>query len=320
MKCPVCKSELESIVKKCSNCGFDELQREFINAEDAVSWFENVIVPYRVKWEQNKNQPVFLSADELYAQLTAKQRQNIANHINETINEFETIPYGDGLEITCYNGTSATVVIPNQINGKTVLKLGDSLFENCKWITDVTLPNELTTIGSKVFRNTSLAHIAFPNSIKEIGEEAFAWSAITEIIFPPSVEIIPDGICEYCKKLATVIIMGAIEIGKRAFCVCETMTRLGLPETLVTISDNAFSCCFALDNIILPASLQSIYGDFHGSARGSVVILNDNLIWSPKRRDSLTRGITIFCNPGSTSQQHARDWGIKMKLLSEYQR
>lgn len=59
VKCPVCKAKLASSVSKCSICGFGDLRREFINAEDAATWFENVVVPYRVKWEQSKSQPAF---------------------------------------------------------------------------------------------------------------------------------------------------------------------------------------------------------------------------------------------------------------------
>ena len=50
-----------------------------------------------------------------------------------------------------------------------------------------------------------------------------------------------------------------------------------------------------------------------------IVVLNDNLVWKPAFKSHyLGNNITIYCNPGSTSQQHARDWGMKMKLLSEY--
>lgn len=320
IKCPVCKTELPSSVSKCSCCDFGELHREFINAEDAATWFENVVVPHRIKWEQTKNQPAFLTADELYAQMAAKQSKGIASHIDESAGDFEYVPYKDGIELTRYNGNAAAVNVPEKIDGKQVLRIGNSVFENCKWLTTVTLPNGLTSIGSKTFRSTTLAHIIFPNSIEEIGEEAFAYSAVTEMVFPPSIKVLPKNVCYSCKKLKTVIIMGAVEIGEYAFSFCDAITRLALPETLITIQNAAFSCCHALDNIILPASLQSIYGDFSCSLRGSVVVLNDNLIWRPASKSHyLGNNITVYCNPGSTSQQHARDWGMKMKLLSEYQ-
>lgn len=320
IKCPVCKVALPSGTEKCSSCGFDELQREFINADDAASWFENVIVPYRVKWEQSKNQPAYYTADQLYAQMVAKQSKSIISQVDETASEFETIPYKDGVEITRYNGTSAAITIPNKINGKTVLRLGNSLFENCKWITEVVLPNELTSIGNKAFRYTALTHIVFPHTIEELGAEAFAYSSITEIVFPPSVKQIPNRLCEKCEKLKTIIIMSAEEIGEYAFGFCSAVTKLALPETLVTIKNEAFCCCHGLDVIVLPASVQSAYTGLSGSMRGSVVVLNDDLVWTRYRSSSTIHSwITIYCNPGSTSQEYARSNGMKMKLLSEYQ-
>ena len=321
IRCPVCKIDLPSEIEKCSNCGFDELQREFINADDAASWFENVVVPYRVKWEQSKTQPAFLTADELYAQMVASQNKGISSCIDESASEFGVTDYLDGVEIIQYNGNSAKVVVPQSINGKPVYKLADSLFENYKWLTEVVLPNGLTSIGSKTFRCTGLTHIVFPNSLVEIGAGAFEYTPITEIVFPPSVKIIPTHVCYTCKKLKTVIIMGATEIGEYAFAFCESITKLALPETLIMMKNAAFACCHALAEVVLPASLQSIYGDFKCSSTGVIVVLNDNLVWRPAAKDTISSifVVTVYCNPGSTTQQHARDRGMKVKLLSEYQ-
>lgn len=202
IKCPVCKTTMPSTATQCSSCGFTELHREFINAEDAATWFENVVVPHRIKWEQTKNQPAFLTADELYAQMAAKQNKGISTHIDESAGEFEYIAYKDGIELTRYNGNASAVHVPAKVDGKQVLKLGNSIFENCKWITAVSLPNGMTSIGSKAFRKTMLTHIVFPNSIEEIGTEAFAYSAVTEMVFPPSIKVIPKSICDNCKKTA----------------------------------------------------------------------------------------------------------------------
>lgn len=323
IKCPVCKTELPSNAAKCSCCGFNELHREFISAEDAATWFEETVVPHRLQWEQTKNQPAFHTADELYAQMAALQSKGISSHINEKASDFNINDYRDGVEVIRYNGNSSHVVIPNEINGKPVLRLGNSLFENCKWLTEVTLPNRLISIGNKAFRSSTLTHIVFPASLTDIGEEAFAHAAITEMVFPPSVKIIPKQVCYTCNKLKTVIIMGAVEIGEYAFGFSDAITKLALPETLHVIKKGAFASCHGISDIVLPASLRSIYGDFNCSLRGSIVVLNDNLEWLPAAKPTahgLLEKITIYCNPGSTSQKHALEWGMKMKYLSEYQR
>lgn len=56
-----------------------------------------------------------------------------------TTNELE-----DGtLEITKYIGTAAEVVVPSEIDGKQVTKIGESAFRNSS-VTSVTLPDGLT--------------------------------------------------------------------------------------------------------------------------------------------------------------------------------
>ena len=113
--------------------------------------------------------------------------------------------------------------------------------------------------------------------------------------------------------------MGAVEIEDYAFAFCDAMTKLALPETRIVVKNEAFCCCHALNDIVLPASLQKIYGGLRGAMKGAIVVLNDNLAWGPvPSHHSNEPWVTIYCNPGSTTQEYARKCGMKMKLLSEY--
>lgn len=49
MLCPVCKNECgkEPI---CKQCGFDQLQYDFVSREDAEYWNKNIVAPYREKY------------------------------------------------------------------------------------------------------------------------------------------------------------------------------------------------------------------------------------------------------------------------------
>ncbi len=51
MKCPVCKNEMSSNATSCSNCSFNDLHRVFVNLKDAQDWDQNVVRPYRMKWQ-----------------------------------------------------------------------------------------------------------------------------------------------------------------------------------------------------------------------------------------------------------------------------
>lgn len=47
-------------------------------------------------------------------------------------------------------------------------------------------------------------------------------------------------------------------IGKEAFCDCEDLTTVSLPNTIKKIDESAFSLCYKLDNITIPESVESI--------------------------------------------------------------
>lgn len=52
MKCPVCKKAIFTHETMCQHCRFTDLQREFINRQDAQDWERCVVLPYREKWKK----------------------------------------------------------------------------------------------------------------------------------------------------------------------------------------------------------------------------------------------------------------------------
>ena len=319
IKCPVCNTVLSPQSRRCTDCGFCDLHPSFANSEDAKNWIDETVIPYRVKVEKLRKTSLDSSANELYARLAVLQHDNIIKHISETGGDFIVTDYRYGIEITQYTGDSSFVNIPKSINGRPVLKLANSLFANQACITDVFLPETLLIIGSEAFKKTSITSIKIPESVTFIGKEAFRETQLTEIIFPEQIQKIAENVCYKCEQLDTVIIMGATSIEEHAFSSCSNLRRLILSNCLQIIKDNAFSCCHELDEIILPESVQSVYAGLHGSSRGAIIVLNNQMEWrSHFYPDSFTREITIYCNPGSTSQQYARNKGIQAKNLSEY--
>ncbi len=97
--------------------------------------------------------------------------------------QYSTINNGTAVEITSFNGTGASFVIPSIVSGLPVTSIGDGAFCNCTALTTVTIPNSVLSIGAGAFRNCySLASLTIPNSVTSIGYAAFYNSACT----PPS--------------------------------------------------------------------------------------------------------------------------------------
>ena len=96
----------------------------------------------------------------------------------------------EGIKITGYNIEGGTdVVIPSQIDGKTVVAIGDNAFRDSNTgdglgITSIVMPNTITSIGIYAFSRNKLTNVAIPNSVTSISAYAFENNQITSITFP----------------------------------------------------------------------------------------------------------------------------------------
>ena len=65
-----------------------------------------------------------------------------------------------GMEVVKYNGSSATLTIPESVNGKTVIRIGASALEGNTTLTSINLPDTIQVIGERAFANcTNLAEM-----------------------------------------------------------------------------------------------------------------------------------------------------------------
>ncbi|HOH86269.1 leucine-rich repeat domain-containing protein [Ruminococcus sp.] len=104
--------------------------------------------------------------------------------------------------------------------------------------TEVSIPTEVTRIGSGAFRrNRNIVTVAVPEGITEIGIGAFqGCTALTEVQLPDSVTIIGDRAFQGCESLAAAKLpAGLTEIGDHAFegtkisvtCFPGSLKRIG---------------------------------------------------------------------------------------------
>ena len=106
-------------------------------------------------------------------------------------------------------------------------------FKNCKWLREINIPDNVTSIGSNAFqRCINLALTVLPDGITSIDNNAF------------------DG----CTNLAlTVLPDGITSIGNNAFYGCANLALTVLPDGITSIGGYAFSGCTSLYIIDLTA-------------------------------------------------------------------
>ncbi|MBQ2789370.1 MAG: leucine-rich repeat protein, partial [Thermoguttaceae bacterium] len=70
--------------------------------------------------------------------------------------------------------SAVAVVVPAQIDGKSVVAIADAAFAYAGLLTSISLPESVEKIGANAyFRCGSLTDVALPNALREIGSNAF---------------------------------------------------------------------------------------------------------------------------------------------------
>ena len=81
---------------------------------------------------------------------------------------------GESVTITGYTGNEASVVIPNEIEGKPVTAIGKAAFFNCGNLTSIEIPEGIESIGVQAFQLCKkLESVKIPASVISIEERAF---------------------------------------------------------------------------------------------------------------------------------------------------
>ena len=198
--------------------------------------------------------------------------------------------------ITGYNGTDTVVVIPSKINGVTVTTIGTDAFLGLN-ITSVTIPDSVTEIGSNAFAgctNLTIVNYAgdWSNLTIQSGNPAVQDAANAplfyfEFIPPDNTAVIVTNYkyngaaadvtipSRYQGKPVTTIGHAAFfnsavtsvtipdsvtSISDEAFINCPKLTNISIPNSVTYIGFSAFSSCTSLKSITLPSSLSFISG------------------------------------------------------------
>ena len=166
----------------------------------------------------------------------------------------------------------ATVIYNNTTYS--VTSIGDHAFDDCEFLTQVTIPTSVTSIGDYAFYYCkSLTQMKIPNSITNIGKGAFAgclnlvrFNVAEENQFYTSIE----GVL-YNKNITVLVACPAVRpqvtiptsvtsIGAYAFSHCDRIKQVTIPNSVISIGDHAFEYCKRL-TLTIPNSVTSI-GDY----------------------------------------------------------
>ena len=152
--------------------------------------------------------------------------------------------------------------------------IGSEAFYSCDDLTSIDIPDGVTSIGESAFYDCmNLASINLPESLTKIGIQTFKDCLnLTSIDIPDGVTSIEDYAFHNCRNLASINLPASLtKIGKSTFEDCSSLTSVDIPDGVTSIGAGAFCCSYgtnatsSLASINLPKSLTQIGSyAFHG--------------------------------------------------------
>lgn len=168
---------------------------------------------------------------------------------------------------------------------KTLKKIGNKVFLNCKLLVKIEIPSSIESIGNNAFENCErleyidlsktkinkisegtfkhchfLNQVLLPNSLKIIESEAFYnCIALSKLDMPINLEVIGDSAFEGCEELYKINFSEKLQvIGDKSFKNCSSIFDIDFPSSLRIIGKKAFDNCYCLRIINFSSSIEKI--------------------------------------------------------------
>ncbi len=200
---------------------------------------------------------------------------------------------GESYSVTdCDKSISGALTIPNEFNGKSVTKIGNNAFSNCKSLTSVVIPDSVVSLGEMSFYDCGrLETVTLSSNITEIPKEAFACCKSLKTL-PITENITSIGECAFndSGEHGSVSLSGVI-IGTDAFRSCG-ITELTL-ENCELNGENIFANN-TIDKLTL---LETKIPDkmFYGDSYIKTLVAEDSVLGSESFKSCHTlKSVTVF--------------------------
>lgn len=274
---------------------------------------------------------------------TASARKEWMPCESDSLYEYEET--SRGLRILKYvDFDEPMVVIPNVIEGKKVIAVGNYAFKGCVGIEKIMISEGIEILGNGAFLNCrGLKEVSLPGSLRGIGstdatgcpkilgseikyEGAFEYSGLESITVPDSVKYIGENSFASCGQLKRAVLPDKLkEIRENTFRWCKSLREVVFPRELDAVRISAFEGCDALRTVDLPEGVAAIdEGAFAGCKGLESIYIPDSVVEIGGGKgtgflktfgevDERHENFTIRCNLGSYAMQYARAQQIRCR-------
>ena len=179
-------------------------------------------------------------------------------------------PLSTGAHLYIDNQEVTNVTIPNEITS-----IHAYTFSGFKHLKSVTMHNAVTRIESYAFYNcTGLTSVNL-GAVKTIGEYAFSYcTSLTSISIPNSVTEMGPYTFSDCNALKSITLgNGLTKISDYTFWKCSNLQSITIPNSVTVIGDDAFAYCTSMESITMGNKVATI-GNFVFSADTALTRVN----------------------------------------------
>ncbi|HHY71932.1 MAG TPA: leucine-rich repeat protein, partial [Bacillus bacterium] len=191
-----------------------------------------------------------------------------------------------------YIGTDENVIIPETINGVSVVKIGNSAFKE-KQLKSVIIPNSVTIIGNEAFSGNELKEVHIPNNVASIGDKAFEYNHLKNITISDSVA----------------------SIGNYAF-MANGLTEITLPASLTKLNMGVF-VRNDIKNIIIPGNITSIENYVFFGNPLEFISIPRTTTYIHKSFDTIPSGTIIIAEENSPGHAWSMEMGQPIQLVGK---
>ena len=185
-----------------------------------------------------------------------------------------------------------SVTIPNSVTS-----IGSRAFYYCRGLTSVTIGNSVTSIGSEAFRSCSgLTSVTIGNSVTSIGSEAFRdCSGLKKVIV--------KDIAAWCGIPFGDYYSNPLYYAKHLYSDEDTeITDLVIPDGVTSIGSRAFYYCRGLTSVTIGSSVTSIGSSaFYDCSGLTSVTIGSSVTSIGSEAFSDCRGLTSVTIPNSVT-------------------
>lgn len=157
--------------------------------------------------------------------------------------------------------TATSYTVPNTVTAIGAYAFGSVMTPRTGVLTDIILPEGLTSIGEGAFKNSSnLRNVNIPSTVTSLGAYAFeSATSVASVSLPAGLLTIGDGAFAFATSLSQLVIPTTVtSLGYGALDGASSLTSLTLPGDLSQPQDGLFSDLSALSSIVFN-SPSSIY-------------------------------------------------------------